>query len=82
MRESARYGANAKLLFTDTDSLTYLITTPDVYKDMVEALDRFDTSDYPRSHPCYSTQNKKVVLKFKDEANGVPIRAWPVVTFC
>ena len=71
-----RYGDAARLLFTDTDSLTYHITTPDVYDDMRAELHRFDTSDYPRDHPCYSATNKKVVLKFKDELSGVPIRAF------
>ena len=71
-----RYGDKARLLFTDTDSLTYLIETPDVYRDMVEDLAHFDTSDYPRGHFCRSDANKKVVLKMKDESNGVPIRAF------
>jgi len=71
-----RYGDKAALLFTDTDSLTYCIETADVYADMLEDLDRFDTSDYPRDHKCFSEANKKVVLKMKDESNGVPIRAF------
>jgi hypothetical protein len=69
-----RYGPRARLLFTDTDSLAYSLDTEDAYKDMGAELDRFDTSDYRRDHPCFSDANKKVVLKFKDEANGVPIR--------
>jgi hypothetical protein len=36
----------------------------------------FDTSDYPRDHACFSETNKKVVLKMKDEHNGVPVRAF------
>jgi len=71
-----RYGDKATLLFTDTDSLTYCIETADVYADMLEDLGRFDTSDYPRDHKCFSEVNKKVVLKMKDESNGVPIRAF------
>ena len=71
-----RYGDKARLLFTDTDSLTYSIETPDVYRDMAEDLAHFDTSDYPRGHFCQSDANKKVVLKMKDESNGVPIRAF------
>ena len=30
----------------------------------------YDFSDYPTDHPCHSTENKKVVGKFKDECNG------------
>jgi hypothetical protein len=31
-----RYGSNARLLFTDTDSLCYHLITDDVYRDMLE----------------------------------------------
>ena len=33
----------------------------------------FDFSDFPRYHPLYSTENKKVIGKFKDETHGIPI---------
>lgn len=33
----------------------------------------FDTSDYPSNHMCFSVNNKKVLGKFKDESNGIPI---------
>jgi len=71
-----KYGNRAKLLFTDTDSLTYAVQTPDIYEDMLADLSRFDTSDYPVGHKCFSAVNKKVVLKMKDESNGAPIRAF------
>ena len=64
------YQNKAQLLFTDTDSLTYHITTPDIYKDMENNIHHFDTSDYPQNDPLYSTVNKKVIGKFKDELNG------------
>ena len=67
-----RYGSNAKLLFTDTDSLCYEIQTEDVYADMKQDLDLYDTSDYPQDHPNYSAANCKIIGKFKDECNGVP----------
>ena len=67
------YGDRAKLLMTDTDSLTYQIETEDLYKDMNDNKEHFDFSDYNKNHFCYDTTNKKVLGKFKDETNGVPI---------
>ena len=67
------YGDKAKLLFTDTDSLTYEIEAKDVYKDFWNDKDKFDNSDYPESSPYFDKVNKKVIGKFKDEAAGVPI---------
>jgi len=71
------YGDNAKLLFTDTDSLCYHIKTDDIYEDMKSNSDVYDFSEYSKTHPLYSETNKKVIGKFKDEANGKPI-----VEFC
>ena len=68
-----KYGDKAKLLFTDTDSLTYEIETEDVYKDFWNDKDKFDNSDYPESSPYFDKTNKKVIGKFKDEACGIPI---------
>ena len=69
-----KYGPEkAKLLFTDTDSLTYKVTTPDLYQDMKQDLHLYDTSNYPQDHPLYSAVNKKVIGKFKDETGGLLI---------
>ena len=68
-----KYGDKARLLFTDTDSLTYEIEAEDVYKDFWNYKDKFDNSDYPESSPYFDKTNKKVIGKFKDEAAGVPI---------
>ena len=68
-----KYGNKAKLLFTDTDSLTYEIEAEDVYQDFWNDKDRFDNSDYPESSPYFDKTNKKVIGKFKDEASAVPI---------
>ena len=68
-----KYGAKAKLLFTDTDSLMYEIETEDFYKDISgDVKDRFDTSNYPENHPSDIPTgiNKKVLGMFKDEAGG------------
>ena len=63
----------AKLLFTDTDSLVYHIKTEDVYEDLFADRHLFDNSDYPKSSKFYFDHNKKVIGKFKDEASGDPI---------
>ena len=68
-----KYGNKAKLLFTDTDSLTYEIETKDAYKDFFKDKSKFDNSDYNKESPFYNTANKKVIGKFKDEAAGVPV---------
>ena len=68
-----KYGDKAKLLFTDTDSLTYEIEAEDVYQDFWNDKNKFDNSDYPESSPYFDKANKKVIGVFKDEAAGVPI---------
>ena len=68
-----KYDNKARLLFTDTDLLTYEIETEDVYKDFWNDKDMFDNSDYPESSPYYCNVNKKIIGKFKDEACGFPI---------
>jgi hypothetical protein len=64
---------DCRLLYTDTDSMIIDVPTEDFYEDMKTELHMYDTSDYPKDHPLYSTVNKKVPGKFKDELNGVPI---------
>ncbi|GFS10029.1 hypothetical protein ElyMa_006636600 [Elysia marginata] len=65
-----QYGNRADLLYTDTDSLLLEIQTDDVYRDMDQHADLYDTSDYPKDHPLYNTTNKKVLGKMKDECTG------------
>ena len=69
----SKYGEKAKLLFIDTDSLTYEIKTEDVYQDFWNDKDLFDNSDYPESSQYFNKTNKKVIGKFKNEAAGMPI---------
>ena len=65
-----KYADRVKLLYTDTDSVIVHVQTDDLYKDMLESAAIYDTSNYPASHPLYSTNNKKVIGKFKDELGG------------
>ena len=69
----ARYGAKAKLLLTDTDSLCYQIETQDIYLDMQNGIHLFDKSNYPQDHFLFSNINKKVLGKLKDELAGMPL---------
>ncbi|XP_033110636.1 uncharacterized protein LOC117111748 [Anneissia japonica] len=64
------YGDRVKLLYTDTDSLLLRITTEDVYADMRENLDWYDTSNFDKDSRLYSEKNKKVLGKMKDELGG------------
>ena len=71
-----KVGDRAELLFTDTDSLMYLIRTEDFYQDINKDIKRkFDTSDYPENHPSgiKTGINKKVIGKIKDEVGGKKI---------
>ena len=71
-----KYNDKAKLLFTDTDSLTYEIETEDAYKDFWSDKDKFDNSEYPENSPYFDKSNKKVIGKFKDEVSGILINDW------
>ena len=68
-----KYGDKARLLFTDTDCLTYEIETEDVYKDFWNDRNKFNNSDYQDNSPFFDKSNRKVIGKFKDEIAGVPI---------
>ena len=73
-----KYGADATLLFTDTDSLCYSVKTDDMYRDMDDDKQLFDRSGYDgEGFRSCDKSNAKVIGKFKDETDGVPI-----VEFC
>ena len=62
-----------ELLYTDTDSLLLNIKTEDVYKDMSENIDWYDTSEFSKDHELHSLKNKKVLGKMKSETAEKPI---------
>ena len=41
-----------------------------MYKDMAQKQTLYHTSDYPQDYPLYSSANKKVLGKLKDECAG------------
>ena len=60
-----KYGDRAKLLFADTDNLTYEIEAEDVYKDFWNDKDMFDNSNYPENSSYYCNASKKVIGNFR-----------------
>ena len=67
---------DAKLLFTDTDSLVYETNddSDSVYQKCFRDKHLFDFSGYPKESNYHDILNKKVLGKMKDEFNGVKIK--------
>jgi len=65
------YREKCKVMYTDTDSLIYLIECDNVYDIMKRDISRSDTSNYAVDN-AYSISliNKKVPGLMKDENNG------------
>ena len=70
------FGERIELLYTDTDSLIYEITSDDPYAEVARAghSDKFDFSNFPSAHDMHDQCNKRVPGKFKDECNATAIR--------
>ena len=54
---------SAKLLFTDTDILTYEIKSENVYKDFFKWKDLFDFSNYSKDLTFFDETNKKLLVE-------------------
>jgi len=67
-----QFNQNCKICYTDTDSLIYHITYPDVYEMIKRDCNvHFDTSDYPENNIFgIPSVNKKIPGVMKDENNG------------
>ena len=55
------------------DSILYEMETPNIYKYMLRDQDLYDYSEYPTDHPNYCEMKKKVLGKWKDELNSMPL---------
>lgn len=62
-----KYGENVNLLYTDTDSLIMEIRTENVFEDIKENLNYFDTSNFDESNIHGIPKNKSVIGKMKIE---------------
>lgn len=72
----AKYGENASLCYTDTDSLVLEIKTNNVYDDIKQNIEWFDTSNYKEKNFHGISKNKSLVGKMKDEYAGTPIKSF------
>ena len=61
---------DAKLLFTDTDSLVYEIKAENAYEDFYQNKNLFDFCEYPLDPKLFGSVNKKVAGKMKDAYKG------------
>ena len=62
-------------MYTDTDCLLLEIKMHDVYKDIESCKNVYRTSEYPKEHPLYSNDDKKVLGKMKDECAGTTLES-------
>ena len=68
------WSSQLKVAYKDTDSLLYLIETPDLYIDMASFKHLLDLSDYTQDHFLQDPTNKKVPLTMTDELQGKVLR--------
>ena len=68
------FGPRIRLLYTDTDSLIYQITSPDITRDLRQLPpEDFDFSNYPKDHQLFNADRKRLPGAFKDESKGQAI---------
>ena len=63
----------ARLLFTDTDSLYYFLETADLEKELYMDKHLFDYHDYNFKSPYLNYENQMAIGKFKCETRGASI---------
>ena len=68
---SLKINFDAKLFFTDTDSLTYEIKPENVYEKFSKWKDLFDFRNYQKDSKFFDEANKRVIGKMKGEFGEV-----------
>ena len=68
---SLKINFDAKLFFTDTDSLTYEIKPENVYEKFSKWKDLFDFRNYQKDSKFFDEANKRVIGKMKAEFGEV-----------
>ena len=63
----SKYGENAKHCYMDADSFIVPVKTDNVYKNIAEDVERFDTSNYELERLLLKRKNKKVIGVIKGE---------------
>ena len=58
----------------DTDSFCCEIRTDDLYADMMDSLELYDTSNFNPKLPQYNDDNRRELGKIKSETGSVPPR--------
>ena len=69
----SKFGNNASLLYTDTDSLIIKVFTDNFYDFIVQNPDKFDTSNYKEGNKFNITKSPSVLGNMKDEFPEDPI---------
>ena len=64
---------DAKLLFTDTDSLTQEIKAEDIFLDIYKDKDLYDFNNYRKDSKFYDSSSRNEIGKMKDESKGKTI---------
>ena len=69
-----RSNFNCRLLYSDTDSLSKSVQSPDFNKELSDeshsVLSHFDFENHPSDHFLFDASNKKLVFNLKDELTG------------
>ena len=74
-----RANFDCRLLYSEMDIILIKIRSTDIYEELARKLayvvSESGFSNYPNDHSFYSTENKRVDLKFKNKLAGVFLRS-------